>query len=472
MKKSNGLATFLIFCSLPIIPRVAFADQINFNNYIGPSLFANAGPMKVLNIPTPSGTYATFSGGVILTNATNSPADETSAYSTTSGFPGVPLPYQYYNPLTITFSNPVHDFSMTVLNGQPFNATYRVTDNAGYTTQFTLPSNLQGGQQSVGFPTSSKANIVKIQAVSSSPQWNFAIDNVDFNYTPSGPPPGPSSHSQALINSGKLKLDIAAAGLTAIGVICAASVVCGAGVALTAGIAGLVVGAVSLAADYVDPLDLNFEKIAQPAPPSPPALPAGLPSKLLSPFSNLLQSSTKAIGYFNAAQTSYNRAEGAYYSQSPYYEKLQLKAANSYLRAGDLSAMSIGRNLAAIGSLLPNYGLASSSISASQIQAFESGLAANGFSSQQTATLQSLGLDNQEISQILNDLTSQNPALLSGNYPEQLVNFGNEIVSAEKVAVPEPSSLWLMLAGLVMLFACRMACLGERIRLRRQLAFR
>lgn len=474
MKKSKGLATTLIFFSLPIATRVAFADQVNFNNITGPSLYVDAGPPQVLNFTTASGTDVTVSGGVVLTNATNSPADETSAYSTISYFPGLPAANHYSNPLTISFSHKINDLALTVLNGLTSNATYRVTDNAGNTAQFTLPSNLQSGQRVVGFPTS--GNLVTIQATSPLPQWNFAIDNIDFNYTPPGSPPERSGKQQALIHKGKTAMRVGGLALDVMGavggIICAASVACGVtvlGALAVATVAGATVDGVASTADFFDPVDLDFEKIAPPSPPSPPDLTADLPSNLLSPFSDLLQSSTQAIGYFNAAHTSFNRAEGAYYSRSPFYQKLQTNAVNNYLRDGELSVMSMGRDLVDLGNLLPNDGFPNISISASQVQAFESGLAANGFSSQQSSTLQSLGLSNQEMSQVLNDLTSQNPELLAGNYPEQLVNFGNGIISAEKTALPEPGSFWLMLTGLLMLFACRIVGPVERSRRRRRL---
>ena len=55
----------------------AQAEIVNFEALTGPSTFAAAGPAQPVTISTTLGNV-TISGGVILTNATNLPADETS----------------------------------------------------------------------------------------------------------------------------------------------------------------------------------------------------------------------------------------------------------------------------------------------------------------------------------------------------------------------------------------------------------
>jgi hypothetical protein len=71
----------------------------------------------------------TFSGGAIVTNIVNLPADTSSLYET-ANFAGA----TYQNPLTITFANPITNFFLDVYNGNPTDVEYTVADNAGHSS--------------------------------------------------------------------------------------------------------------------------------------------------------------------------------------------------------------------------------------------------------------------------------------------------------------------------------------------------
>src|SRR5258708_37097331 len=105
----------------------ANAVLINFDdqNLTGPSTFgATSGTPQAVDIATSAGQVA-FGGGVILTNTTNQPADETSVYATSS-FAGT-----LGNPLTITFAQPVTNVLIDIINGLDQPVDYAVTDNLG-----------------------------------------------------------------------------------------------------------------------------------------------------------------------------------------------------------------------------------------------------------------------------------------------------------------------------------------------------
>ena len=164
---------------------VGHADLIDFESFHGPSLFALAGNATTLAIPTAIGDV-TVSGGVILTDATNLPADETSIYGTAGNASniGVTVGSGFTNPLTITFPVPIHNFFLDVLNGNTQPVTYEVADNAGNSNTMTLAPNLTGGNELVGFAAT--GTIVTVGAITgqmtpTGMTWDFIIDNIHFN---------------------------------------------------------------------------------------------------------------------------------------------------------------------------------------------------------------------------------------------------------------------------------------------------
>src|SRR5437764_7556686 len=108
MRCRRGVLALGIFLfSATVIPST-FAAVIDFENLTGPSTFSGAGNAQTLNISTSIGTVM-ISGGVILRNATNLPADSSSIYGTENGL----LPTHgtgFTNPITITFPTAITNF--------------------------------------------------------------------------------------------------------------------------------------------------------------------------------------------------------------------------------------------------------------------------------------------------------------------------------------------------------------------------
>lgn len=187
------MRTKLAFLFLPAalvgilgLPGNASATVVDFESIVGPSTFAAAGPAQHLVFNTVDG-QVTFDGGVVLTNTTNLPADETSVYGTAHfGNPTLT------NPLTITFESPIHNFFLDVLNGLTQDVTYEMSDNTANLADFTLAPNLSSGQKTIGFAATGTQ--VKIFALpKDTPTWDFFIDNIHFNENlpPSIPEPTP-----------------------------------------------------------------------------------------------------------------------------------------------------------------------------------------------------------------------------------------------------------------------------------------
>lgn len=158
MKKLSNCFFFAAFlASLP-----AYGTTIDFEAQGGsaPPAFNNT-----LNSPLTIG-IATFRGGQLLKNETNS-ADVSAVYATAGGAP-------YLDPLSITFSQPIAGFGLTVTNNAP--DTYTVADNLG-------------GSQSLGLNANSSqifsltgTGITSVTIASATTTfWDFAIDNVTFS---------------------------------------------------------------------------------------------------------------------------------------------------------------------------------------------------------------------------------------------------------------------------------------------------
>lgn len=165
---------------------IGFASQasaitINFDNQglVGPSLFRDAGRAQVINIPTTAGNVR-FEGGVILTNTTNLPANQTSIYGTAATGSGVIADPSLTNPLKITFAQPINNFFLDVFNGVTEDIAYTVADNAGNSATFILPPNLNSGQTQIGFAATGTQVTITSSTGSLLP-FDFFIDNIHFN---------------------------------------------------------------------------------------------------------------------------------------------------------------------------------------------------------------------------------------------------------------------------------------------------
>ena len=184
MKQTQGrrytAATSAFLLVLALAPLRSQATDINFDDQglSGPSTFAATSTRpQHLDISAGGGTVS-FDGGVILTKTTNLPVDQTSVYGTASFVTGLA------NPLTIkfTFSNPIQNFFMDLLNGNTIPINYRVSDNTGHSADFLIAPNLSSGRSLVGFAATGTE--VDVTALTPGPQgldWDFFVDNIHFN---------------------------------------------------------------------------------------------------------------------------------------------------------------------------------------------------------------------------------------------------------------------------------------------------
>ena len=188
------------------------------------SLFSNVGNAQTLNISTSIGTV-TFQGGALLDNATNLPADETAVYGTAGN--GTPIGVTtlgtgFTNPITVTFPQNIHNFFLTVLNGNTQTVNYQVADNAGNSAVFSVIPNLSSGSNVIGFPAAGNAVTITALTGQSTPggiTWDFFIDNVNFNQAlPPGLNPISSTSAAAAPTLSPVSGVLLVLGLGAIGI--------------------------------------------------------------------------------------------------------------------------------------------------------------------------------------------------------------------------------------------------------------
>jgi hypothetical protein len=165
MKKLSTCIFFAAFiASLPV-----HATTIDFEAQGGsaPPSFNNT-----LNSPLSIG-IASFRGGQLLKNEAGG-VDVSAVYATAGGAP-------YLDPLTITFSQPVAGFSLTVTNNTP--DTYTVAGDLGESQSFGLNANASRIFNLVD------AGITGVTISSATTTfWDFAIDTVTFSESSSVAP--------------------------------------------------------------------------------------------------------------------------------------------------------------------------------------------------------------------------------------------------------------------------------------------
>jgi hypothetical protein len=139
---------------------------------------------------------ATFTGGELLHGEIGLNADTTGAYASEGLFGSGEI-----NPIDITFTVPVQNFSVLVLNGDDTRS-YTVTDNLGDSFTNSLASAGGLGAAMFSLPATGLTTVTITSA--NEDAWDFAIDNVTF--TPSAATSAPEPESILLLGAGLLLL--------------------------------------------------------------------------------------------------------------------------------------------------------------------------------------------------------------------------------------------------------------------------
>ena len=194
MKTSKRLLSAAIAVAL-FGGTAAQAAFVDFEAYAGSSsTYFGAGARRDLDVLSSDGTTVNVQGGTPLSQETFLPANQTTVYGT--AFFGTPTARNdatgvggpYLPTMTFTFQPNVTSFFMNVYNGQVFNVTYTLSDNAGNAASFLLAPNLASGTTQIGFNPS--GTVVTLTSDAGT-LWDFSIDNIYYNETPPTtlPPP-------------------------------------------------------------------------------------------------------------------------------------------------------------------------------------------------------------------------------------------------------------------------------------------
>jgi hypothetical protein len=187
-------ARAVLAAAMLFIASQALAATIDLEDRTGPSLFVDVNPFEPQQLQyNVGGANVVIDGGVLLDEALNVPANQSTIYGTAC-FGGCSAS-DLFNPLTVTFSKPIQNFFLDVYNGWIVDVLYRVSDNNGNSDDFLLPPSLAGGHKLIGFAAT--GTVVNIQALTlgSDGEFDFFIDNIHFDepLPPLDPVPEPAS---------------------------------------------------------------------------------------------------------------------------------------------------------------------------------------------------------------------------------------------------------------------------------------
>lgn len=141
------------------------AQTVDFEQFAGGSVFTSAqAPLTV--------GMATISGGQVLANTVNLPANQSKVYGTSYFCQGCA------SAITINFAQKVSNVSMWVLNGQTVTVTYTIRDDTGGTKSVTLAPNFNSGYTTVFLDSKS---IVRVTIAGNIGQYDFFIDNLRYS---------------------------------------------------------------------------------------------------------------------------------------------------------------------------------------------------------------------------------------------------------------------------------------------------
>ncbi|MBN9671307.1 VPLPA-CTERM sorting domain-containing protein [Roseibium aggregatum] len=179
-KKYFGVLTFsaimVAYSSQSLAVTINFDDQ----GFTGPTTFAAAS--LISPTITIGSVDVTLDGGTFLSGATNLPGNDTVTYGAADFPSGGAVLTGAQNPITVSFSENITNFFLDVFNGMTVEASYEVSDNAGNSAIFSLPSNTSGGFQTIGFAaTGDTVQIRGLSTVDFGNQFDFFIDNISFN---------------------------------------------------------------------------------------------------------------------------------------------------------------------------------------------------------------------------------------------------------------------------------------------------
>jgi hypothetical protein len=198
--------------------------------------------------------------------------------------------------------------------------------------------------------------------------------------------------------------------------------------------------------DFLDPLDTNYTVIPQAAPLPVTLLAAGNGITQLGAddYNAWLTNLSLSAGYGAALTTSLNRAQGAAFAGSSFWDTAQMNAAVQW--EAQLAALFdqepvLRSNLVA---QLESDGFPGTTVTTNDALALQAQISTNGLPADMLAVLTALGDDADAITNFQNILLTVDPGTLAGGFPGVLVNTNLDSAARTLAADLRDASLMLI----------------------------
>jgi len=148
-----------------------------------PPDFFDAGAMRAITFADYLGNEVTVSGGVFLGSESMLVGVDQTVYATASPSVISNVGPGLQSQVTITFTEPISDFSVTVFNGLSTSAMYQISDDKKDTKIITLGPNTDSSTDSQNLSLSNTNGINQVTITTIGTSWDFSIDNIVYDFS-------------------------------------------------------------------------------------------------------------------------------------------------------------------------------------------------------------------------------------------------------------------------------------------------
>jgi len=148
-----------------------------------PPDFFDAGAMRASTFTDYLGNEVTVSGGVFLGSESMLVGVDQTVYATASPSVISNVGPGLQSQVTITFTEPISDFSVTVFNGLSTSAMYQISDDKKDTKIITLGPNTDSSTDSQNLSLSNTNGINQVTITTIGASWDFSIDNIVYDFS-------------------------------------------------------------------------------------------------------------------------------------------------------------------------------------------------------------------------------------------------------------------------------------------------
>ena len=148
-----------------------------------PPDFFDAGAMRAITFTDYLGNEVTVSGGVFLGSESMLVGVDQTVYATASPSVISNVGPGLQSQITITFTEPISDFSVTLFNGLSTSAMYQIKDDRGDIVPVTLGPNTDSSTDSQNVSLSNTNGINQVTITTIGASWDFSIDNIVYDFS-------------------------------------------------------------------------------------------------------------------------------------------------------------------------------------------------------------------------------------------------------------------------------------------------